>query len=113
MIFLIQLHHLISAQNFCNKTDTFVIKSECAPCLETLKGGQCPNGTEQVTQGQGVDDCFHSSEVSEKVLVKYKGCRHLCKGKTIIPECCPGFYGPDCLGLSLLSIIYFSNSNTY
>ena len=98
-------------ERFCNSTGTKLLPTDCLwPCSNV---SSCPEGTgfvsfeecelqpwqkaHGIVNGSSEDD-GNSTTPSEDVLEDTgTACRSVCSEVIQIPQCCPGFFGPDCL----------------
>uniref|UniRef100_A0A8B9P306 Stabilin 2 n=1 Tax=Apteryx owenii TaxID=8824 RepID=A0A8B9P306_APTOW len=80
----------------CDQKLLIRMKTECLPCSLNLET-QCPAGYTKITNGTGIPDCRYYLEIKTHTL-SFPGCRHLCTKEFEQPECCPGHWGPDCMG---------------
>nr|BAE37872.1 unnamed protein product [Mus musculus] len=81
----------------CDKKSTLTIKTECQSCSVNI-AVKCPDGYIKITNGTvGVRDCRYSLKIQSYVL-DIPGCRHICRKDYLQPQCCPGHWGPDCMG---------------
>ncbi|XP_036923699.1 stabilin-2 isoform X1 [Sturnira hondurensis] len=82
--------------NRCDKKSLLIIRTECQSCSLNSRM-KCPDGYTKVTNGSvGVRDCRYSLEIRSYSL-SVPGCRHICRKDYLQPQCCPGYWGPDCL----------------
>uniref|UniRef100_A0A8D2LAL5 Stabilin 2 n=1 Tax=Varanus komodoensis TaxID=61221 RepID=A0A8D2LAL5_VARKO len=70
-------------------------KTTCRSC--SLNSDiQCPEGYTKITNGSGIRDCRYYIEI-RKFTLSLPGCRHKCLKEFQQPQCCLGYWGPDCL----------------
>ncbi|XP_045147126.1 stabilin-2 [Echinops telfairi] len=82
--------------NRCDIKSFMTIRTECRSCPLNF-GTKCPDGFVKITNGSvGVRDCRYTFEVRgySRAL---PGCRHICRKDYLQPQCCPGYWGPDCM----------------
>ncbi|XP_078423897.1 stabilin-2 [Cetorhinus maximus] len=81
--------------NRCDRRTLVMSKTQCRSCpLNTRL--KCPHGYNQITNMSGIMDCkYHISLRVYSLAVV--GCRHTCTKEFLETECCPGYWGPDCL----------------
>nr|XP_054588408.1 stabilin-1 isoform X5 [Nothobranchius furzeri] len=75
----------------CDVTDSKIIMGPCVHC-SFLKETRCPEGSVELHSHQ--TGCEYT-----QLTLKYtssKGCAKYCNTTRQVPECCKGFYGPDC-----------------
>uniref|UniRef100_A0A8C0LL21 Stabilin 2 n=1 Tax=Canis lupus dingo TaxID=286419 RepID=A0A8C0LL21_CANLU len=83
--------------NRCDKKSLLTIRTECQSCSLNL-GINCPDGYTKVTNGSmGVRDCRYAFDI-RKYSLYLPGCRHICRKDHVQPQCCPGHWGPNCMG---------------
>uniref|UniRef100_A0A8C4XHP5 Uncharacterized protein n=1 Tax=Erpetoichthys calabaricus TaxID=27687 RepID=A0A8C4XHP5_ERPCA len=77
--------------NHCDLQTVLHLSTPCTSCAASSKV-LCPRGFKKTTQDIGLRDCrwFH------KTLV-LSGCRHNCDKNITENNCCPGFWGSDCI----------------
>ncbi|NXW61389.1 STAB2 protein, partial [Eurystomus gularis] len=80
----------------CNQKLLIRMKTECVPCSLNFNT-QCPAGYTKITNGTGIPDCRYYLEITAHTL-SFPGCRHHCMKEFEQPECCKGYWGPDCMG---------------
>uniref|UniRef100_A0A8C0W8X3 Stabilin-2 n=1 Tax=Castor canadensis TaxID=51338 RepID=A0A8C0W8X3_CASCN len=81
----------------CDKESLLTIRTDCQSCAFNF-GVNCPNGYTKITTGSvGARDCRYTYQV-RAYSVSLPGCRHICKKDYLQPQCCPGHWGPDCMG---------------
>ncbi|XP_026182637.1 stabilin-2 isoform X2 [Mastacembelus armatus] len=77
----------------CDISETKIIKGNCVSCSK-VKLSQCSSG---VYTGSSIFGCVYSLSIgSDSLGIPATGCSPLCNATVTIPECCKGFYGPDC-----------------
>ncbi|KAM6153254.1 stabilin-2 [Erethizon dorsatum] len=82
--------------NRCDKKSVLTISTKCQSCLITLRV-YCPNGYTKITNDSaGVRDCRYTYGIS-MYSPSFPGCRHICRKDYVQPQCCPGYWGPDCM----------------
>uniref|UniRef100_A0A8D2LBQ4 Stabilin 2 n=1 Tax=Varanus komodoensis TaxID=61221 RepID=A0A8D2LBQ4_VARKO len=85
-------------KNRCNENTIVTTKTTCRSC--SLNSDiQCPEGYTKITNGSGIRDCRYYIEI-RKFTLSLPGCRHKCLKEFQQPQCCLGYWGPDCLGKS-------------
>ncbi|KAE8615136.1 hypothetical protein XENTR_v10008418 [Xenopus tropicalis] len=78
-------------KNRCDLNDTSLALSKCGECLTTPA---CPPGTQPIASEK--KSCIFTKYYFGKRFV-YIGCQVQCAKTIITRECCPGFYGQQCL----------------
>uniref|UniRef100_A0A8D2LAJ7 Stabilin 2 n=1 Tax=Varanus komodoensis TaxID=61221 RepID=A0A8D2LAJ7_VARKO len=82
-------------KNRCNENTIVTTKTTCRSC--SLNSDiQCPEGYTKITNGSGIRDCRYYIEI-RKFTLSLPGCRHKCLKEFQQPQCCLGYWGPDCL----------------
>ncbi|XP_063796703.1 stabilin-1 isoform X2 [Pseudophryne corroboree] len=77
-------------KNRCDTTNIIVKKTKCNSCH---KGIQCPAGTVLLEPlGKGSGNCTFKRR--NNVI---QGCKFNCIDSTVVPMCCGGYYGHQCL----------------
>uniref|UniRef100_A0A8C2STS6 Stabilin 2 n=1 Tax=Coturnix japonica TaxID=93934 RepID=A0A8C2STS6_COTJA len=79
----------------CDQKLLVQMKTQCTPCSLSLET-QCPTGYVKITNGTGIPDCRYYLEIRSHSL-SLPGCRHSCMKEIQQPECCQGYWGPDCM----------------
>uniref|UniRef100_A0A8C2SSE2 Stabilin 2 n=1 Tax=Coturnix japonica TaxID=93934 RepID=A0A8C2SSE2_COTJA len=92
--FLINLF-LKQMKKRCDQKLLVQMKTQCTPCSLSLET-QCPTGYVKITNGTGIPDCRYYLEIRSHSL-SLPGCRHSCMKEIQQPECCQGYWGPDCM----------------
>uniref|UniRef100_A0A452QQ50 Stabilin 2 n=1 Tax=Ursus americanus TaxID=9643 RepID=A0A452QQ50_URSAM len=88
---------MFSQAKRCDKKSLLTVRTECQSCSLNV-GTKCPDGYTKVTNGSvGVRDCRYIFEI-RKYSLSLPGCRHICRKDYVQPQCCPGHWGPDCMG---------------
>ncbi|XP_065146012.1 stabilin-2 [Paramisgurnus dabryanus] len=81
-----------TSQNRCDKNIQVVTKSECHSCsLSSLMN--CPSGYNKKSPGKSNKDCRYSVTSA----LSFSGCSFVCIKDTVEPQCCPGYWGNDCI----------------
>ncbi|XP_037641895.1 stabilin-1 [Sebastes umbrosus] len=73
----------------CDVIESKITMSPCVHCLY-LYQSNCPDGT--ITMQNHQTDCDYMTSRG----TTHKGCAKYCNATKTEPECCKGFYGPDC-----------------
>ncbi|XP_077090778.1 stabilin-2 isoform X1 [Siphateles boraxobius] len=81
-----------TSQNRCDKNIQVVTKSTCHSCSITLLV-KCPSGYTKKPPGKSTKDCRY--EITPNLSVA--GCSYECYKDTVEPQCCPGYWGNDCV----------------
>ncbi|XP_005374632.1 PREDICTED: stabilin-2 isoform X2 [Chinchilla lanigera] len=80
----------------CDKKSVLTIMTKCEPCWLHSKT-TCPDGYKKIINGSvGIRDCRYTFKVDTYSLA-LSGCRHICRKNYLQPQCCPGYWGPDCM----------------
>lgn len=74
----------------CNITQVNTVFGPCKAC--SIGYYLCPEGYEQVDKNDLIKDCYYPYHDG----YSRKGCRGLCEQRTLVPECCHGYFGPNC-----------------
>ncbi|XP_073179767.1 stabilin-2 [Lepidochelys kempii] len=82
-------------KNKCDQKMLITTKTECRSCSLNLEI-RCPAGYSKITNGSGIRDCRYYLEIRTYTL-SLPGCRHICMKEFQQPECCQGYWGPDCM----------------
>uniref|UniRef100_A0A8C3XJ35 Stabilin 2 n=1 Tax=Chelydra serpentina TaxID=8475 RepID=A0A8C3XJ35_CHESE len=82
-------------KNKCAQKMLITTKTECRSCSLNLEI-RCPDGYSKITNGSGIRDCRYYLEIRTYTL-SLPGCRHICMKEFQQPECCQGYWGPDCM----------------
>nr|XP_005303767.1 stabilin-2 [Chrysemys picta bellii] len=89
-------------KNKCDQKMLITTKTECRSCSLNFEI-RCPDGYSKMTNGSGIRGCRYYLEIRTYTL-SLPGCRHICMKEFQQPECCQGYWGPDCMGkLTLLT----------
>ncbi|XP_047431437.1 stabilin-2 isoform X2 [Mugil cephalus] len=84
-----------AAQNFCSNTTVLRTRTSCHSCrISALT--PCPSGFKQ-TPGSNAMNCRYEVRTSSMTL-NIRGCSFECYKEVELKTCCPGFWGPDCMG---------------
>ncbi|MBN3320010.1 STAB2 protein, partial [Atractosteus spatula] len=83
------------AKNRCDKKTLVMTKSECRSCILSPKV-DCPEGYKKISTGSGNPDCRYLYSVNNYSL-SLPGCSHICIKEVMEPQCCPGYWGTDCM----------------
>ncbi|XP_042746083.1 stabilin-2 [Lagopus leucura] len=78
----------------CDQKLLVQMETQCTPCSLNLET-RCPAGYIKTTNGTGIPDCRYYLEIRSHSL-SLPGCRHSCMKEIQQPECCQGYWGPDC-----------------
>uniref|UniRef100_A0A8D0G926 Stabilin 2 n=1 Tax=Sphenodon punctatus TaxID=8508 RepID=A0A8D0G926_SPHPU len=84
-----------SQENRCDQKTLVTTKTVCRSCSLNFEI-QCPDGYTKITNGSGIRDCRYYLEIRTYTL-SLPGCRHMCMKEYQQPQCCQGYWGPDCL----------------
>ncbi|XP_029455316.1 stabilin-1 [Rhinatrema bivittatum] len=78
-------------KNRCDNTTTTVKRIKCNDCR---RGITCPNGTTlaEALKPRAIPDCTY-----QKRGRSIRGCTFTCVSSSIVSECCPGYFGHQCL----------------
>uniref|UniRef100_A0A674K483 Stabilin 2 n=1 Tax=Terrapene triunguis TaxID=2587831 RepID=A0A674K483_9SAUR len=79
----------------CDQKMLITTKTECRSCSLNLEI-RCPDGYSKMTNGSGIRGCRYYLEIRTYTL-SLPGCRHICMKEFQQPECCQGYWGPDCM----------------
>uniref|UniRef100_A0A803Y795 Stabilin 2 n=1 Tax=Meleagris gallopavo TaxID=9103 RepID=A0A803Y795_MELGA len=79
----------------CDQKLLVQMETQCTPCSLNLET-RCPAGYIKITNGTGIPDCRYYLEIRSHSL-SLPGCRHSCMKEIQQPECCQGYWGPDCI----------------
>uniref|UniRef100_A0A8D0G4I7 Stabilin 2 n=1 Tax=Sphenodon punctatus TaxID=8508 RepID=A0A8D0G4I7_SPHPU len=90
--------------NRCDQKTLVTTKTVCRSCSLNFEI-QCPDGYTKITNGSGIRDCRYYLEIRTYTL-SLPGCRHMCMKEYQQPQCCQGYWGPDCLCKFAL-LLYF------
>ncbi|XP_066561323.1 stabilin-2 isoform X2 [Amia ocellicauda] len=82
-------------KNTCDKKAVVTTRTECRSCALNAKVN-CPDGYKKMTIGSGNSDCRYLYPLRNYSL-SLPGCSHACFKEVLQPECCPGYWGPDCI----------------
>ncbi|KAJ6658971.1 hypothetical protein lerEdw1_019608 [Lerista edwardsae] len=85
-------------KNICAEKTLIATKTKCRSCSLNFEI-QCPEGYTKVTNNSGIRDCRYYLEIRTFTL-SLSGCRHVCTREYLQPQCCPGYWGPNCLAKS-------------
>ncbi|KAM8913550.1 stabilin-1 [Spinachia spinachia] len=75
----------------CDVIDKIIITGPCVQCSYVYYS-KCPDGTTEMDSHQV--DCDYV--VMRVVPALRRGCAKFCNKTVKVPQCCKGFYGPDC-----------------
>ncbi|XP_061582556.1 stabilin-1 [Cololabis saira] len=75
----------------CDVTESKITVTPCAHC-SYLDEVRCPDGSVEMERHQSGCD-YLSLPFGQSYS---KGCAKFCNSTRQVPECCPGFFGPDC-----------------
>ncbi|XP_053319635.1 stabilin-2 [Spea bombifrons] len=81
--------------NRCDKKTLILSHTDCGSCSLNFNVN-CPEGYVKVSNGSGIRDCRYTLKLITTSLL-IPGCRHICMMDKPQPQCCPGYWGPDCL----------------
>ncbi|XP_023572700.1 stabilin-2 isoform X1 [Octodon degus] len=73
----------------CDETKSEIKMGSCVNCI-LMSGSNCPAGSEPTALF--TRNCVYNT----KTNTPRAGCARYCNGTVRVPECCRGFYGPDC-----------------
>ncbi|XP_062989466.1 stabilin-2 isoform X2 [Elgaria multicarinata webbii] len=82
-------------KNRCDEKVLVATKTKCRACSINFEI-QCPEGYTKVTNNSGIRDCRYYLEI-RSFTHSLKGCRHKCLREFQQSQCCPGYWGRDCL----------------
>ncbi|XP_066489358.1 stabilin-2 [Tiliqua scincoides] len=82
-------------ENICIEKTLIATKTKCRSCSLNFEI-QCPEGYTKITNNSGIRDCRYYLEIRTFTL-SLSGCRHICTREYQQHQCCPGYWGPDCL----------------
>ncbi|XP_060632874.2 stabilin-2 isoform X1 [Anolis sagrei] len=85
----------VQGKNRCDEETLVTTKTKCRSCSLNYEI-RCPEGYTKITNSSGVPDCRHHLEIRDFTLT-LPGCRHTCVKELLQPQCCQGYWGPDCL----------------
>ncbi|XP_054473785.1 stabilin-1 [Anoplopoma fimbria] len=75
----------------CDVTENKITVGPCVHC-SYLYETECPDGTVEMDSHQ-----THCTYLESRVSMAHKsGCAKFCNATKTVPQCCKGFYGPDC-----------------
>ncbi|KAI4884210.1 hypothetical protein NFI96_012855 [Prochilodus magdalenae] len=77
----------------CDVNESAIVMSPCVQCSRVSET-QCPPGS--VEMPQLAIDCQPSPNQQFPAFLTVAGCAKYCNLTRLRPECCGGFYGPDC-----------------
>ncbi|XP_048356379.1 stabilin-2 isoform X2 [Sphaerodactylus townsendi] len=83
-------------KNKCDENTFFTTKTECHPCSLNFDI-QCPEGFTRTANGSGTQDCRLGVQIKGGSTIALLGCQHTCVKEYQQPQCCQGYWGPDCL----------------
>ncbi|XP_033017703.1 stabilin-2 [Lacerta agilis] len=83
------------AKNRCDEKALVTTKTKCRSCSLNYEIS-CPEGYTKITNSSGIRDCRYYLEIRSFTL-SLPGCRHLCMREFQQPQCCQGYWGPECL----------------
>ncbi|KAM3927008.1 stabilin-2 [Leptodactylus fuscus] len=89
------LAETLTVKNRCEEKKLVTHNTECKSCSINA-AVNCTTGYEKVTKGSGSRDCRYFLDIKAYSL-SLPGCRHTCSKETLVPQCCPGYWGPDCI----------------
>uniref|UniRef100_A0A3B3CL92 EGF-like domain-containing protein n=1 Tax=Oryzias melastigma TaxID=30732 RepID=A0A3B3CL92_ORYME len=92
---LLPLILLLSTGNFCSKSTVLRTQTACNSCHMSLFIA-CPSGYKR-TPRSPITSCRYAIKTSSVVLA-VPGCSLECYREVEVQSCCPGFWGPDCMG---------------
>ncbi|XP_056603572.1 stabilin-2 isoform X1 [Triplophysa dalaica] len=81
-----------TSKNRCDKNIEIVTKSTCFPC-SVISLIKCPSGYVKKPPGKSGSDCRFSVSSG----LSFAGCSFECSKDTMEPQCCPGYWGNDCI----------------
>nr|XP_023690960.1 stabilin-1-like [Paramormyrops kingsleyae] len=76
----------------CDKNESQILEGSCTRCSH-LNETHCPSGSTELTSYRR--DCEYSTS-PDFLMLSSGGCAKYCNTTRVQPDCCPGFYGPDC-----------------
>ncbi|TWW53882.1 hypothetical protein D4764_0096540 [Takifugu flavidus] len=82
-------------QNFCTNSTVVRTRHACHSCGITMLKS-CPLGYRQTPRSTSQDCRFYIRTASLKLPIN--GCSFECYRQVEVKSCCPGFWGPDCVG---------------
>lgn len=81
--------------NRCDKRSVLTTRTKCVSCL--LKNEvECPAGYTKNTNSVGIQKCSYQMNIVSAFL-ELPGCHFVCQKNYLQPQCCPGYWGPDCM----------------
>nr|XP_056702547.1 stabilin-2 [Euleptes europaea] len=83
-------------KNKCDEKTFITTQTECRPCSLNFDA-QCPEGSTRITNGYGTQKCRFGGQIRGGSIISLEGCQHTCMKEYQQPQCCPGYWGPDCL----------------
>ncbi|XP_015278042.1 PREDICTED: stabilin-2 [Gekko japonicus] len=83
-------------KNKCDEKTFITTKTQCRPCSLNYDI-QCPEGFTRIANGSGTQDCRFYGQFRGDSVLSFLGCQHTCMKENQQPQCCPGYWGPDCL----------------
>ncbi|XP_019370885.1 PREDICTED: stabilin-2 isoform X2 [Gavialis gangeticus] len=85
------------AKKRCDEKLLVTMKTECQSCFLNFEM-DCPAGYMKITNGSGIRDCRYYLAIEIKTYtLSLPGCRHICTKEFQQPECCQGYWGPNCM----------------
>ncbi|MGH0187624.1 UNVERIFIED_CONTAM: hypothetical protein FKN15_025746 [Acipenser sinensis] len=76
----------------CDVTEYNIVMGQCVDCSE-LDTTSCPLGSTELDKFH--KGCEYISSVMN-IITNRRGCAKYCNKTVVRPDCCKGFYGPDC-----------------
>ncbi|XP_077195862.1 stabilin-2 [Paroedura picta] len=83
-------------KNKCHVKTFNTTKTQCHPC-SLNHDIQCPEGFARITNGSGTQGCRFDGQIRGDSILSFLGCQHTCVKEYQQPQCCPGYWGPECL----------------
>ncbi|XP_030633246.1 stabilin-2 [Chanos chanos] len=77
----------------CDKTIQVMTKTECHSCAISYLV-PCPPGYSKKSSNR---DCSYHINTMASVALTISGCSHECYKDVMEPNCCPGYWGTDCI----------------
>ncbi|KAJ8411408.1 hypothetical protein AAFF_G00174140 [Aldrovandia affinis] len=96
LVLLGQNHCSYAAKNRCDNMVTATTTTSCHSCfISSLVN--CPAGFTKRTAGKGQQNCRYTINTMANLGLYMKGCSHECYKTVLEPNCCPGYWGTDCI----------------
>ncbi|KAJ1163610.1 hypothetical protein NDU88_004066 [Pleurodeles waltl] len=82
-------------KNRCDVKTHITVRTDCKSCIFNERVN-CSEGYIKLTNGSGARDCRYQFQL-RTYSVYLPGCQHICWKQFLMPHCCPGYWGADCL----------------